>query len=278
MDVNLTQAQLTDVRVFSRYKYLITQFGVTLTYIRLLFFPVNQHTLYQSERRQSLLEPGVYLPFIFLAALFFGAVYLLYRSKRNVNPYGITVSFGVLWFFITLSVESSIIPIQHTLFEHRLYLPSVGFFLSFVAVLIYASSLIKKNFGKFSYWNIWILITVIAAVLSVATHMRNRHWSDDILFYENELKYEDLYMTHYNLANTYRDRGELDMAISEYKKVNSLYQVRHNSWSHNNLGAIFASKGRYEEARWEFQTALTIDPGNEDAVKNLKRIEETVKR
>ncbi|QLH44260.1 MAG: hypothetical protein HWD58_00665 [Bacteroidota bacterium] len=37
--------------------------------------------------------------------------------------------------FLTLAVESSLVPIEDTFFEHRTYLPSFGFFLILGAVI-----------------------------------------------------------------------------------------------------------------------------------------------
>ena len=50
--------------------YLFTQFRVIVTYIRLLFFPVNQTIDYDYPIYHSLFDPPVLLSFLFLAALF----------------------------------------------------------------------------------------------------------------------------------------------------------------------------------------------------------------
>jgi hypothetical protein len=57
---------------------------------------------------------------LFLLALFVLTVYLFIKGYR-------LISFAIIWFFVTLSVESSIIPIRDVIYEHRVYLPSVGF-------------------------------------------------------------------------------------------------------------------------------------------------------
>ena len=40
--------------------------------------------------------------------------------------------FGAAWFYITLSPTQSFVPILDVIFEHRLYLPSIGFFIVFI--------------------------------------------------------------------------------------------------------------------------------------------------
>ena len=44
-------------------------------------------------------------------------------------------AFGIFWIFITLSVESSVIPIADVIFEHRMYLPMAGVACLFSLVL-----------------------------------------------------------------------------------------------------------------------------------------------
>ena len=43
------------------------------------------------------------------------------------------VPFGVAWFYITLSPTQSFVPVMDVIFEHRIYMPSLGFFMVFVA-------------------------------------------------------------------------------------------------------------------------------------------------
>jgi protein O-mannosyl-transferase len=137
-------------------EYLFTQFRVIVTYIRLLVLPVNQNLDYDYPIYRSFFDPPVLLSFLFLAAILSGAVYLVWKTQRAISGQQSAISsaekkhstfniqhstfhfyrliaFGILWFFITLSVESSIIPIPMLIDEYRIYLPSVGFFIAVVA-------------------------------------------------------------------------------------------------------------------------------------------------
>ncbi|MDP2167408.1 MAG: hypothetical protein Q8J64_03645, partial [Thermodesulfovibrionales bacterium] len=109
-----------------RWDYLFTQFRVIPTYIRLLFLPINQNIDYDYPVYNSFFDLEVLLSFFFLLSIFGSALYLFYRSK--FKPDLRLISFGIFWFFITLSVESSIIPIPMVINEYRLYLPSFGAF------------------------------------------------------------------------------------------------------------------------------------------------------
>jgi hypothetical protein len=111
--------QVQETTLISRKDYLLTQFNVIVTYIRLLFLPVNQNLDYDYPIARSLFQFPTFISFLFLLGILVLAIYL-FRIAR-------LASFAIFWFFITLSVESSIIPIRDVIYEHRVYLPSVGF-------------------------------------------------------------------------------------------------------------------------------------------------------
>jgi hypothetical protein len=112
-------AATQETTAISRTDYLFTQFNVIVTYIRLLFFPVNQNLDYDYPISHTLFEFPTLFSLLFLISIVIFGVWMFKKSRL--------ISFGIFWFFITLSVESSIIPIRDVIFEHRVYLPSVGF-------------------------------------------------------------------------------------------------------------------------------------------------------
>jgi Tfp pilus assembly protein PilF/tRNA A-37 threonylcarbamoyl transferase component Bud32 len=63
---------------------------------------------------------------------------------------------------------------------------------------------------------------------------------------------------HGNLGNVLLDKGQLDEAITEYRKVIRL--KKGSSEAHNNLGIALARKGRLDEAIAEYQEALRLKP------------------
>ena len=103
----------------SRGHYFLTQFRVMVTYLRLLFVPLNQNLDYDYPVSQPLWEiPTLASGSVLLVILTVGI--LLFRRYR-------LISFSIFWFFLTLSVESSFIPLVNVIFEHRVYLPVVGY-------------------------------------------------------------------------------------------------------------------------------------------------------
>ena len=126
-----------ETTVVSRGDYFLTQMRVIATYIRLLFLPVNQNLDYDYPVYNSMANPGVFLSVLLHLYLIGLAVYLFKQSRKTGSGILLLISFGITLFYLTLSVESSIIPISDVIFEHRLYLPSVGAFMAVGTGLLY---------------------------------------------------------------------------------------------------------------------------------------------
>lgn len=118
---------ITNESGITPWTYLLTSFNVLWTYIRLLFLPINQNLDYDYPIAKTLFEFPTILSFIG-HILVIGAAFYTYK-KRNWK----LIPFGIAWFYITLSPTQSFVPILDVIFEHRLYLPSVGFFIAFIA-------------------------------------------------------------------------------------------------------------------------------------------------
>ena len=269
----------------SRWDYLFTEFRVIVTYIRLLFFPVGQNLDYDYPVYHSLFQLPVLLSFLFLSGLFILSVHLLGRSNQKSDKPGLKlVSFGVLWFFITLSVESSIIPIGDLIFEHRLYLPSVGFFLAGTVILLSLvfSASVQGRVKQFRY-PAFLILLVPALVLGVAAYERNNVWGTRVGLWEDTARKSPLKpRPHRNLALSYYEAGRFMDAIREGRVAAAL--APEDPVVHSNLGLSYEKAGMLHEAANEFRAALKIDPSNSFyhynlgmAYKRLGRVEEARK-
>ena len=118
------------------FQYFMTQLHVIPYYIKLLFIPTNLNLDYDWPIIRHL-DLTTVLFFILLSSIASISIWT-YRKAR-------LVSFAIAWFFITLSVTSSFVVIYDVIFEHRLYLPSIGFAL-LIAVMISRISMLK--FGR----------------------------------------------------------------------------------------------------------------------------------
>ena len=106
--------------------YFLTSLNVIWTYIRLLFLPINQNLDYDYKIAKTLFEFPTLLSFVGHLAVIGAAVWLYFKKGWKLIP------FGVAWFYIGLSPTQSIVPVVDVIFEHRAYMPSVGFFLAFI--------------------------------------------------------------------------------------------------------------------------------------------------
>jgi tetratricopeptide (TPR) repeat protein len=262
--------RIAGVESVSRWDYLITEFRVIVTYIRLLFFPINQNLDYDYPIYRTFLNPEVLLSFLFLLALFGLGAYLFYVSTRTEKGNRLwlrMVSFGIFWFFVTLSVESSIIPIVDVIYEHRLYLPSVGFFLAFMSGMVFIREKFAPRTKVVEKVFIPVMILVVVS-LSMTAYARNTVWQDEIALWEDVLKKSPYKARpNWNLGVFYVNQGFMDKALYMYQAA--IRRKPDYVEAHNNLGLVYLKQGRLDEALQAIQTALKYKPDYAEAHNNL---------
>ena len=272
-----------ETALISRSEYFFTQMKVIATYIRLLFLPVNQNLDYDYPVYQSIVHPEVFLSILLHLALISLAVYLFKRSRKTGNGLLLPISFGITWFYLTLSIESSVIPIRDVIFEHRLYLPSIGTFMAIGTGVLYMLSLFLKiplnrpftkgdltlpPFNKGGRGGIWIVVSLIIIFFSAATFHRNRVWESPLtLWGDVVMKSPKNGRGHNQLGVAYRDQGLMEDAFREYQKALSLEPEM--AEAHANLGVIYGTFGNYNEAINEFRISLKYAPKRLEPRNNL---------
>ncbi len=282
----------------SRFAYLLTEFSVLVAYIRLLFLPINQNLDYDYPINHSLNAP-VMLSLLFLLLIFGLAVYLFHISRIRHRRLSL-IAFGIFWFFITLSVESTLIPIRDVITEHRLYLPSVGMIIAFTSTVFF---LLNNMMAKQSFlWIGYSLLFMLVLPLCIAAYSRNLVWGSEVtlwkdvvmgspnkprgyynlgLAYQKQGRREEAvqeYMTamklnpnfpgsHHNLGLIYYEQGRLEEAAREY--MTAIKLIPEFPWSYNNLGLVYYRQGRLEEAIQEYTTAIKLKPEYPEAHHHL---------
>jgi len=276
-----------ETRDISRANYLFTQFRVMVKYIQLLILPINQNLDYEFTLSNTFFSYKVILS-LFLLFLIAGLGVLAYKKHR-------IIAFGIFWFFITLSVESSIIPIRDVIFEHRLYLPMFGFSL----ILSYAA---WRFIGIRNSRIAIAALTGIVLVLSFATYARNKTWKSQYTLWKDvaqkspgksrvwynlgkicldEGKYNesinylkrslalksDQVNTLYNLGLDYDKLKQNDHAILYYKKALKVDSTHIGSL--NNLGNLYVDLKKYDEAIYYLERAHKLEPKHYATLQNL---------
>jgi tetratricopeptide (TPR) repeat protein len=179
------------------------------------------------------------------------------------------VSFGLFWFFAALSIESSIIPLPDVIFEHRVYLPSIGFITAIVTGLFVLGRSLQGK-APFAARLVVPLLTVAVLVMAGAAAARNTVWQDEVTFWEDNVAKSPLKArAHGNLGNAYQNRGRFDEAMREYREVIRLDPK--DPGARINLGTGYFRQQKWEEAVLSYREALRLDPGSAAAHYNLGR-------
>ncbi|HSA78468.1 MAG TPA: tetratricopeptide repeat protein, partial [Nitrospirota bacterium] len=251
-----------------RSEYLATELRVIVTYVRLLLFPVNQNLDYDYPKFRSILEPQVLLSLLFLLSILCFGIYFLQLSRRRPEDPAFVGShpafpvlrlsaFGIFWFFITLSVESSVIPIADVIFEHRLYLPSAGFFMAAVTTVFF----IREKLRPAQRNMVVPLLGVIIVCLMLFTYFRNGVWRSEVSLWEDVVRKSPMNARGYNgLGLAYQREGRPDKAIEAYVTGLRIYPAY--ALAHNSLGSVYFQQGKLREALEQFDAAIFLDPGN----------------
>jgi tetratricopeptide (TPR) repeat protein len=232
-------------RDFTMSERVLTQFRVVVFYLSLLLFPhpSRLNLLHHISTSRALIVPITTLFSLLIVAGLIG--YAIYLAKRHR-----LFSFCILWFFINLVIESSVVGLE-MVFEHRLYLPMFGFVIILSCLLF---RFLSKN-------PLGLIVASIVIILSLctATYVRNSVWKSSIDLWTDVLsKSPHDHRAHTNLGKALEKKGLVDEAIEHYRealRVNPIYIV-----AHYNLGLALEKKGLIDDAIEHYREALRIKP------------------
>ena len=241
-----SQSHQGDIITF--WKYELTQLRVLSLFIKLMVVPLGQNFDYDFVLSRSLFEPKTFLCFIFV--ILFG-IFAVKSKKKNM-----LVSYGMFWIFVTYS--ANLIPRANVIFEHKLYLISIGFCFAISAGLYYAVRDLKKF--------VWVM-AAIAVVLSFLTYQRNKVWGNEFLFWSDVVKKSpNKARPHNDLGLAYFKKGDYDPALEHYNRAIELDGTIEEAY--NNRGVVYTKRGQDELALEDFNKAISIRPRYADALNN----------
>ncbi|HTY44375.1 MAG TPA: tetratricopeptide repeat protein [Patescibacteria group bacterium] len=229
--------------------YFLTQLRVMVTYMRLLVLPVHQNFDYDYAITKTLLD------FPTLASLLV-VVSWLAAAKRLFARHRL-VSFGILWFFLSLSPDSSIFPLADVIFEHRLYLGIFGYGIVMVSVLY--RLLARRNWK----WTVAV-VAVLICWYSVLTWRRNVVWKDEISLWTDVVDKSPQKERGYIIrGNAYYNKGKTREALSDFNKAIAV--APRSILAYMGRGNLYAGSGQLEQAISDYSQAITINPSCSEA-------------
>jgi len=241
---------------------IFTMLTVIAGYIKWVLLPFNIHvTITKPYLIASGLAPGVLVSILLIVLLLAFAIRLYKRSRE--------ISFSIFWFFITLLPVYNIFPIKNIMAARYLYIPIVGFCMLAAKALFYTPELKFKAISNNLLQEIMRAIIIVVLIFySTFTIIRNRTWRDDFTLWSEMARiYPNSALPHYNLGNSYIDKGLVEEAMNEY---NTAIRLNPNFVdSYISLGYCYYSGGKIEEGIAEYKKALKINPNLPDAYFNL---------
>jgi len=257
--------QVLDLKDLSPYSYLMTQFTVVPKYIKLFFVPFPLNLDYDYPLYHSFFSLKVMAGFVFLLFIFTASLVTASFARRRHRPLLLMATAGILWFFITLSIESTVIPIRDVIFEHRMYLPGAGLALALSVLIV---DILRR--GKKQAIGRAVLITaiIITTPLTVIALGRALVWSDAVRLHEDIVrKSPNKARTHNNLGAFYMKKGQLDKAVIEFRKTIAMkapFVI-----PYKNLARIYILQGKFMEAAELYKKILTFTPKKTEFYYNL---------
>jgi len=243
-----------DGDIITPWKYFLTQPSVVAKYLQLIIFPVGQNIDHDFSLTKSPLDLSFLISLVLLCSIFI--LGLKFFRKRRL------LAFGIFWFFLTLSVESSVIAIAHVIFEHRVYLPFVG-------VCIFVSTgmhMLLRDKSK-----LLVVLIFIVCMASVFAYKRNEVWKSGLSLWSDSVKKSpNKVRPNLSLAYAYSQEGEYALAM---ERVNKALQINPNSHkAYNARGALYSSRKQYSQALDDYFAAIKIRPDYTESFFNIGNV------
>ncbi len=258
----ITSLRFSDIlKITNKFdiEYFLTQFKVIIYYIYLFIFPLRQNLDYDFPISKTIFEPLTLVSLVIITSIITFAF-----SLRKKNP---LISFGILFFFLALSLESTLNADLDVIYEHRLYLPSVGLVIIagviFCKIQDFISTKWRSNEEKKASAKRIFTMTLFGTILllSIATITRNKIWHTQISLWTDTISKSP------NKSRPYNNLGVALLAKKQYIDAADAYQKaldRRLSYAdYINLGNALRLAGDYQNAITSYQKAIVFESATE---------------
>ena len=237
-------------------KWRISNAIVTyVDYIRQMFWPIDLVPFYVHP------EDRLEIARLIFALLILVAITAVVFVRRRKNP---SLAVGWLWYLVMLIPVIGVIQVGlQGRADRYTYLPQIGLGMAIVWLI--------RDLTK-SWREQKVILAVAAAIvvgaLSIFSWKQTAHWRDSEALWSYALTVTpDSDVAHAGLAGILFVRGQVDAAISHYKRALDLRDG--NAAAHYGLATALASEQKVDEAILHFEKALGIQPDNTEASNHL---------
>ena len=258
--------------------------------------PLSCDYSYSSLIPVGFTDPGFLVSFLLLSGLFGFAIWkLLPFGEKGKNTH--TISFGILWFFIAMSITSNIFFLIGTSFGERLFfVPSLGLIIAIVFTL---SHYLQKG-EESSFFTtlskspiLFGLVFVVAGLYSFKTYDRNEDWKTDFGLFSRDVQYYPnathllFYMGNHLSGSEFAENLEYDInenhlnidlkdsvhkanlhSIAVFQRALSIYPALPSD-GYNQLGKAYFNIGQIDSAYKYYMKAFSEDSTNPIFTNNL---------
>ncbi|WP_395751102.1 tetratricopeptide repeat protein [Prosthecobacter sp.] len=200
----------------NHWHYIVTEWTVIAHYLRQMFWPKGMNLDPDWPKYESLWQGPVLLALAALGGLVASTWILWRRFRGDVR---LVLGFAcVLWFLLTISVSSALVPLPDLVAEHRSYLPSIGIFILVACLLDW----LRGSEIRLGAQRIWVPVLVFLSVgaLSWKTCIRNNVWrTRESLWEDTVAKSPGKYRTWGNLGAAYSDAGKNEEAVHCFREA-----------------------------------------------------------
>ncbi|MBF0274380.1 MAG: hypothetical protein HQK84_04015 [Nitrospinae bacterium] len=234
--------------------YFFLQTVVILKYIGLLLYPSPDLLNMDWDIRANTFSIGqIELSLVVNALIFFCGCLFLFLAKLRI------LGFAIIWFYATISPDSSFMPLSEKMVEYRLYMPAIGFFLFFAMIVWVAVEKIQKKNTLFLYTFIILVITILSIYSTVK---RLPVFDTELIYWTDVIKKSPNKARGYATrgSSAYKNMNKIPEALADLNKAIELKSDLGDAYI--NRGVLLASQGHFHKAIADFKHALEYKKHN----------------
>ncbi|NMG77273.1 tetratricopeptide repeat protein [Aromatoleum diolicum] len=256
-------------RDFTLVERLLTQPKVVAFHVSQILWPMPGRFSLEHDIAivHSLASAEFWLPLVAILAWSLCGLWLAAHRGTRI------VGFFTLWVPVTLSIESSFVPLE-MVFEHRMYLPSVGF-----AGLIALGLVHSARRPRTRAIPAWALLAGAILLSLWATTQRVPQWRTEATLYEQAVRlapHSARAWNHLGIAtlnqreNEHLPQDRYDRALVAFARAIELDPASASPWT--NRGVARYLRGDRQSAQNDLEKAIALEPDEAVAHHYLARI------